>query len=145
MLGDLVFDLIHYANKVSPVKDKLWPLGVTMRANNVSLNDVPPSVANKLREFVASDGYKTDLPLFRPASDAKVKLLNDAWKSALGINGVPISPIGLPTAEFTGDVCVSTVEHDNSQLVWKRPNVPLCDYGDECEGKKNASCIAFVY
>lgn len=138
MLGDLLFDLVHYANKVAPSQtNSRWPIGATLRLNNTSLKkcDVPLTVGIRIREFVANDGFKTNLPLFRPVGDEKAKLLNEVWKSSVGINSAPVCPLGLPDHSFTGDVCISTVEHDNSQLIWNRPNIPLCDYGDECEGK----------
>lgn len=67
-------------------------------------NAVPPSVGRNIREFVSSDGYKTDLPLFRPANDGRVQLLESAWKKMIGINGVRVNGVGFEECPVA-DIC----------------------------------------
>ena len=144
-LADFTLDLVHYGTKICP-STTTFALGATLRKDNAppeheplieKSTSLPPTTRRLIRDFVSVDGYKTDLPLFRPCGDARGALLQDAWKTVLGINGAPCSPLGMGNAggeTYSSDVCVSTVEHDNSQLVWGRDKrIPVCDYGEECE------------
>lgn len=145
---DLLFDLLHYASKIDPqpAHNGLFPLGVTLRPSDIldnklsvhkacGPNFLAPSCARKIKDFVATDGYKTNLPAFRIMADSKADLMQQAWKHACPVSSVKVN---LPEeADISSMVCISTVPHENRQLEWGRKNnnkcVPLCDYSDECE------------
>jgi hypothetical protein len=140
---DLLFDMLHYHHKCHPAPSAtgLWPLGTTCApepkgkstAGNTSAIPplIAPSKAAILRDFAAIDGYQTHLPLFKPHTRAAVALLREAWQRALP-GGSHATSETVPPPDLS-TIPLSTVEHDNTQLRWHRPGVPLCDYGDECD------------
>lgn len=148
----LAFDILHYSNKLNPMPmagTSQWPLGSTCISQKVrELADcervkakttgspricLAPSIARSLADFTKSDAYQTQLNLFTVADHAKSTLLQDAWKQAFEVCAEDGSACYVP---------VSTVEHENTQLVWERTStstgdrVDLCCYGDDCEAHK---------
>lgn len=94
-----------------------------------------PSIAAALRDFTNNDCYKPQLHLFSANTTIRTDLMEDAWKHALSV-----TTRCTPTETF--HIPISTVEHDNTQLVWNRvsvaTNTPVdtCAYGADCEAHK---------
>lgn len=96
-----------------------------------------PSVAAALRDFTNNDCYKTDLNLFNSSTSTHVELMQEAWKKALQVTCVRHTSTGTEC-----HIPVSTVEHENTQLVWgrtsttKKTPVDFCAYGADCDAYK---------
>ena len=101
----------------------------------VKQNSLAPSVRDAVLKFVQNDCYKSNLDLFAVTNRCQVELMQEAWKRGLEV-----------AATRTDTACchipVSTVEHENTQLVWGRTSiktkepVELCSHGDECDALK---------
>lgn len=146
----LAFDILHYANKIKPLplSNNKWPLGASGVPQSVRCASkssgkqktsgapkivLAPSVARSLSDFTKSDSYQTQLNLFSVNEGPVDTLIQDAWKCA-----IEACSVKGPSGESC-HVPVSTVEHENTQLVWGRTSestgqlVDTCCYGKDCE------------
>ena len=90
---------------------------------------MPTSVINALQEFTSSESMRLDLPLVNLDS-VELSTVHAAWSQTLG------NATGLPQEMH---IPVSTVEHENTQLMWNRKSkkhpsklVPLCKWDCDC-------------
>ena len=152
--ADVLFDCIHYAGKIKPPKiNGMFGVGVTLRNPIFKMTpsqitdakkakpDLAPSVANTIKEFVAMDGFQSNLPAFKVKTDSTCEFLAQAWSSISPVSNVKL-PKGHDDKEQNVNICVSTVDHENGQLEWGRVSkkhchvcIPLCDYEEECEAQ----------
>lgn len=142
---DVLFDALFYSNKLNPRRNPngKWPLGVSVRPASFSnkyplsmlskqeeeKSELPQSVVNALNEFTSTESMRMHLPLIN-AESVILSTVHAAWNSNLGNATGLREPCHIP---------VSTVEHENEQLVWGRtskqfPNVklPLCKWEMDC-------------
>jgi len=166
-------DSVHYMTKIKPYKQGIWPLGASLRPDNIArrypaagkpIHDenspeslpglqikknkrtsaaksqqlkplISPSICNAVLKFVQNDCYKTNLNLFSIAEDVQTELMQEAWERGLDVASSKVDKISC-------HIPVSTVEHDNSQLVWGRTSftsgalVNSCSHEEECDSLK---------
>lgn len=135
---DFLYDTLFYSSKLSPRKNPngQWPLGTSLRPcaeyHKYPLKGsglVPMSVSNAIAEFTASESMRLELPLVM-LSAPRISAVHELWSELLGsATGLP-EPCHIP---------VSTVEHENTQLVWHRrsakhpdKNLTLCKWEGDC-------------
>lgn len=87
------------------------------------MQELPPSVEAAILEYCSDEVMRLQLPLTPPR--VAVQAVHAAWERAL-LTATPAGQQGL-------HVPISTVEHENEQLSWGRPKVPLCKFGQECD------------
>lgn len=96
-----------------------------------------PSVAAALLDFTKNDCYKTDLNLFNSGTSTHTELMEEAWRKALEVTSVRCTD-----TQTDCHIPISTVEHENTQLIWGRVStstgvaVDECSYGADCDAHK---------
>ena len=127
----VLYDALFYASKSCPrrVSGK-WPLGavVAPAGARAAIANVAPSIAATILEFTADEGFRLHLP--PPTAVTAPSAIAAAWKTAL-LACTPAGAAGL-------QIPISPVEHENEQLRWGREGVPLCVFGEDCDGAKLA-------
>ena len=94
-----------------------------------------PSVRNAVLKLVQNDCYKTNLDLFSVSNSIQTELMQEAWKRGLEVAAAKVDTLSC-------HIPVSTVEHENTQLVWGRcskktkDELELCSHGEECDALK---------
>jgi hypothetical protein len=126
--AELAFDALFYASKRSPSRvNGKWSLGAPLVPAGVRTGaaELPPSAEAAIIAFTADEGMRLELP----AADGGPTVVGTArqlWQEAL-LTCTPAGRAGL-------HVPISPVEHENEQLAWGRPRVPLCMFDTECDG-----------
>ena len=123
----LAADALYYSSKKHPVSVAgKWGLSAAVAPAGVtaSANDMPPSSEAAILAFTADEVMRLQLPVTPPR--VAVAAVHKAWEAAM-LAATPASEAGL-------HVPISTVEHENEQLSWNRPGLPLCRFGPECDG-----------
>lgn len=119
-------DALYYSSKAHPhsVAGK-WgrSAAVAPAAAAKGAVELPPSAETAILEFTADEVARLQLPVALPRIG--VGEVHRAWQAAL-LASTPAGAAGL-------HVPISTVEHENVQLGWDRPGVPLCRFGAECD------------
>jgi len=106
-------------------------------ANKARPSTLQPSVAAALRDFTKNDCYKSDLNLFSSNKTTRTELMQEAWRRALEVTSLQSTD-----KKSICHVPISTVEHENTQLVWGRHSqhnklpVDDCCYGVDCDAHK---------
>lgn len=124
--ADFAADALYYSSKTHPhsVAGK-WGVSaaVAPAATTKGAVDLPPSAETAILRFTTDEVSRLQLPVAMPR--IAVDEVHRAWETAL-LACTPAGAAGL-------HVPVSTVEHENVQLGWDRPGVPLCRFGGECD------------
>lgn len=165
---DMLLDTVHFASKIQAQDDlhigctfraenkqraPIEPKEVDAMCLSVNSDGIlspsegksalPPSTSSRLLSLCVKDGYMLDLPAFELNPRVRrPEILSSAWEESIKLACVPIDAAKAASPE--GDnpwacVTVSTVEHDNGQLVWGRKSrstgvlAPTCVFGDDCE------------
>jgi hypothetical protein len=148
--ADMVLDCLHYASKLDPTPNTngLYAVGVTLRPSDgvhkqlqlektTTAIKMAPSKAHAILDLVSIDGYQTHLPPFRISTNLRVSKMAEAWTRVQPVGNVALTEDDQTTLNTS--VCISTVDHENTQLKWGRQSahhptqaVPSCDYQQEC-------------